>query len=296
MPKKIRRAPVRIMSYSIYKRVTDAIISKLESAGSWQKLWATPAPINMNGRPYNGINFLLLSSFQYEYPVYGTFNQIRMNGGQVKKGEKATQIVFWGQRETIDPYTGKKETSWILRFYHVFNVAQADFDDFFMYKIKSLCPSNDNKVIPSAHEIFDSFEDAPALIHDNSGRASYSRVIDRIRIPKLEYFASSNEYYLTLFHEMIHSTGHVKRLDRFSSYKDFEDTHMRNYSREELVAELGAAYLANLCGLDINLDNSASYIDGWSKVLKDKVTWITWAASKAQEASNFIFKPMEVTA
>jgi antirestriction protein ArdC len=284
------------MSYSIYKRVTDAIISKLETSGSWQKLWSSPTPINLSGRPYNGINFLLLATDLFEYPVYGTFNQIRSNGGQIRKGEKATQIVFWSQIEKVDPYTGKQESAWMLRFYHVFNVAQAYFDDIAMDKIKSLCPRNDNKVIASAQEIFNSFENAPTLIHDNTGRASYNRGTDRIRMPFMEYFDSSNEYYQTLFHEMIHSTGHVNRLDRFSSYKDFSDNHMNNYSREELVAELGSAFLANLCGLEVNLDNSAAYIAGWSKVLKDKVTWVSWAATKAQQASDFIFKPQEVTA
>ncbi len=282
----------------LYASITESIIRKLETAGSWQKLWDVPSPRSLNGYRYRGINFLLLSSDQYKSPVYGTFKQIRENGGAVNRGEKATMIVFWSHIDEKNPETGKTESKWFLKFYYVFNTEQATFDEIGQAKIASMTAANDNPVIQSAESIYLSMPERPVLVHDQSGRASYSRYLDRIRLPELEFFKSSDSYYHTLFHELVHSTGIKKRLDRFQLYKDFDETHMTSYSKEELVAELGGSYLATIAGIDPCIDNSAAYIKGWSQHLKDNTSWIVWAANRAQEAANFIiqYKEQEVPA
>jgi len=276
--------------YEIYQKVTDNIISKLETAGSWQKLWNIAPPMNLNGRLYQGVNWLLLSSDDFSIPVYGTFNQIRQNGGQVKRGEKATLIVFWSFVTDIDPSTGKTEKKFFLKYYSVFNVSQAEFDTIGQDRIKQLASVNDNPVFPAAESIISSLEDPPVIIHDRSDRATYNRIHDRILIPEIQWFQSSDDYYHTLFHEMIHSTAHQKRLDRFAMYKDFNEDQMHSYSKEELVAELGASFLSAYCGLNPGINNSAAYIRGWSGVLKENTSWIMWAANRAQEAVNFILQ------
>lgn len=274
----------------LYNQITESIISKLETAGSWQKLWEVPRPRSINGYLYQGVNFLLLSSDRYTSPIYGTFKQIRENGGTVNRGEKATIIVFWKTIVEIDPDIKRKETKWFLKYYHVFNTEQATFDKIGQDKINSLIRSYDNPVIQSAEDVFNSLPDKPELRFDRSGRATYFRFTDTIRLPEMKYFHSSDEYYHTLFHELVHSTGIERRLGRFNLYKQFEDDAMHNYSKEELVAELGASYLAAVCGLKPNLDNAAAYIRGWSSHLKDNPSWIVWASNRAMDAANYILQ------
>ena len=113
----------------IYAAITEKIIANLETAGSWMKLWQVPSPVSMNGHYYRGINRLVLSSDPYKSRVYGTFQQIRANGGQVRKGEKSTIVVFWKSSVEKDEATGETKKMFLLKFYHVFNSEQADFDE-----------------------------------------------------------------------------------------------------------------------------------------------------------------------
>lgn len=278
----------------IYQKVTENILGKLETAGSWQKLWQAPTPISLNNHIYTGINFLLLSSDAYETPVYGTFNQIRANGGQVKKGEKSTIIVFWDKLVDKDPDSDLKDVKFFLKYYNVFNIEQAEFDDLGKQKIETLKARSGeyrkHQKSMSAEELIACIPDKPSIVHDKSDRSYYSRFNDRIVIPSMNCFHTSSEYYATLFHELVHSTGHKNRLNRFEMYKDFEDSHMQQYSKEELVAELGASFLSAVAGLDHDIRNSAAYIAGWSKKLADQHTWLVWAAKKAEQASDYLLQ------
>ncbi len=121
------------MRRDIYQRITDQIIRNLEKAGSWQKLWQTPQPVSLNDHKYRGINHLLLSSDEFPSPVWGTFNQVRKNGGQVNKGEKSRLVVFWKKvvEEKPDPLTGEieKETRCFLRdFVLLFSLRYANIN------------------------------------------------------------------------------------------------------------------------------------------------------------------------
>jgi antirestriction protein ArdC len=210
----------------------------------------------------------------------------------VKKGEKSSLIVFWDRaKEKDDNGRETGDSYFFLKYYSVFNVAQAAWDDLGKAKIAAMeeeLGKKHRERIHAAEEIIEKWMDKPTIRHDKSGRASYSRVIDRIRLPEIGYFETSDEYYATLFHECIHATGHKNRLNRFDEYKEFDEDMMHNYSKEELVAELGASYLAAVANLDHDYRNSAAYIKGWSKRLKENTNWLMWAAKRAQKAADLI--------
>lgn len=273
-----------------YTRITDSIISKLENAGSWKKLWDCPSPISLKGRCYNGINFLLLSNDDFASPVYGTFQQIRENGGFVRKNEKSTVVVFW-KRYVENEGTVDEEVKYFLRYYNVFNTDQADFDDAGKDRIKELSHiSNEHSLAKSqkAEQIIKNMPMAPSILHIKTDHPCYYPSLDKVELPHMQFFANRDAYYNALFHELIHSTGHSTRLGRFDFYKDFDESDMKNYSREELVAEIGASYLAAVAGIDSNINNSAAYIKGWCSKLSENARWIVWASSRAAKATDFI--------
>ncbi|MFC2100846.1 ArdC family protein [Bacteroidota bacterium] len=274
----------------VYQKVTDQIIANLENAGNWNKIWSSPINISLNGHFYSGINHLLLSLDEYEIPVYGTFNQIRRNGGQVKKGQKSSMVVFWKQFNVPNEETGEEETKWFLKIYSVFNVAQATFDDAGKQRIadlRNIVNNKNNERKVSADQIIANFQESPKIMHnDTIPNPCYVPSKDCIYIQNISWFNSSEHYYASLFHELVHSTGHPSRLNRFEA--DTFDSKKEQYSREELVAELGGSFLTSLAGLDPDLSNSAAYIKGWSSVLNENKNWITWAASRAIKACDFI--------
>ncbi len=277
---------------SIYERITRQITDNLQKAGTWKKLWDTPQPISLNNHEYRGINHLLLSCSGYDVPVWGTFNQIRKNGGKVNKGEQSQLVVFWKRtiKHSIDPVTNKVKESpaYFLKYYLVFNVSQCTFDDLGNERVKQLAKTSQNLINQrhkSADEIAENMSDAPVILHGNYSTPCYAPFQDEVRMPRLEYFHNSEAYYAALFHELVHSTGHTKRLNRFAAD---QFVNRASYSKEELVAELGASYLMSIAGLEPDIENAKAYIKGWLSVLKDNPTWITWAATRAQKACEFI--------
>lgn len=275
----------------IYQQITDRVIANLETAGSWRKLWQCPGPVSLNGHFYTGINYLLLAASPYAVPVYGTFQQVRANGGHVKKGEKSTLVVFWKRLVKEDPSTGKKEVKYFLRYYLVFNVAQCEFDEMGQAKINKLA----GMVLERKHErslradrIIQNMPEPVEIEHRSSLKCpSYSLIMDRIQMPELTYYESPDAYYTDLFHELTHSTGHPKRLNRFGT-DGIGVFGSEVYSREELVAELGASFLTEVAGLKLDIRMSAAYIKGWAEALRDNQRWIVWAASRAEKAANYI--------
>jgi len=274
----------------IYAAITEKIITNLETAGSWMKLWQVPSPVSMNGHYYRGINRLVLSSDPYKSRVYGTFQQIRANGGQVRKSEKSTIVVFWKNSVEQDEATGETKKMFLLKFYHVFNSEQADFDDQGMNKIaelQNLVTEKVNSDHLEAESIIEGYESRPEIIFsDKDDRAYYAPVADLISVPDKKYFSCSSAFYRTLFHELGHSTGHPKRLNRFDGMSNsFGDIP---YSKEELVAELCSSFLAGIANLDLDIRNSAAYIKGWTSALRDNQKWIMWAAARAEKAADHI--------
>ncbi|MBE0662542.1 MAG: DUF1738 domain-containing protein [Bacteroidales bacterium] len=280
------------MKRNLFEQVTQQVIDNLEKVSSWKRLWEVPQPVSLNGHHYQGINYLLLSTDQFTSPVWGTFNQVRQNGGCVNKGEKSRLVVFWKRLidSTTDKVTGeaKQNVHFLLRYYLVFNVEQCSFDDIGKAKINTLSRASEslsNERNIQAEEIIGNMPDPPQIRLGMHDTPSYIPSLDVLEMPDKKYFFNSDAYYAAFFHELIHSTGHKKRLNRFES-DQFRNNE--NYSKEELVAELGAAYLQTVAGINYDAENTAAYIKGWLRVLKDNPTWITWAASRAQKACEFI--------
>jgi len=177
----------------------------LETAGSWMKLWQVPSPVSINGHYYRGINRLVLSSDPFKSRVYGTFQQIRANGGQVRKGEKNTIVVFWKTGMEQDEATGVTKKTFLLRFYHVFNTEQADFDEQGKQKIAQLQSLVDEKINDEhleAEAIIEGYEGHPEIIFsDKDDHAYYAPVSHLISFPDRKYFTSSDALYRVLFQE-----------------------------------------------------------------------------------------------
>jgi len=270
---------------NVYEIVTEKIIKQLESGvAPWRKPWTTLAPMNMvSKRPYTGINVLLLASQGYASPCWLTYKQAAKIGKHVKKGEHGSLVVFW----KIDEYSkANKETgelenrsSAMLRYYTVFNASQGE-------GLESLNLGTNKTPIETCERILAGFQNAPML--EQGDRASYAPSRDVVTMPARGSFSSIEAYYATLFHELTHSTGHSSRLDRpgFDAPVHFGS---ESYSREELVAELGASMLCGFAGIDPSLlDNSASYLQSWISKLRGDSKLIVQAASAAQKATKLI--------
>ncbi|MEO7300529.1 MAG: zincin-like metallopeptidase domain-containing protein [Verrucomicrobiota bacterium] len=273
------------MKNDVYQIVTDRIIQLLE-AGTvpWQKPWkgGNQAPQNfISRRVYRGINLFLLNATNYASPYWLTFKQVQSLGGSVRKGEKSFPVVFWKLFE--EEVNGEQKKIPFLRYHSVFNTAQCDG-----LTVPSL-PENNGMFEPieKCEQVVAGMPKAPVLKH-HGGRACYSPPLDEISMPETHLFDSRERYYSTLFHELTHSTGHLSRLNR----KEINEPIRFGsdpYSREELVAEMGAAFLCGHCEIENTIiDQSASYIQNWLEQLKNDRKLVVHAAAQAQKACDFI--------
>lgn len=274
----------------LYSMITEKIIANLETAGSWRRMWNLPSPVSLNGHIYQGINRLLLSADPYSSRVYGTFKQIRQNGGAVKKGEHGSIIVFWSGKKKIDPDSGEEKTVFLLKYYYVFNSEQADFDEEGRTKISRMnagIADHHHETFTQAENIIAGYPNPPRFIFsDKDDQAYYSPALDLVSVPQEKYFQSSSAFFKVIYHEMAHSTGHPSRLNRCDGMMNRFGDEL--YSKEELVAELCASFLASVAGIDADIRNSAAYIKGWASHLRENTRWILWAAARAEKAADFI--------
>jgi antirestriction protein ArdC len=269
---------------SVYEIVTSRILAELERGEiPWHKPWRTLPPANLiSKKPYRGINVFLLALAGYGSQYWLTFNQAKQLGGNVRKGEHGTKIVFWKfdkfETETADGAT-EERTSAFLRYYTVFNLEQTD-------GLKALLALPPAFPIESAEKIVKGTPNPPAFEQD--AQAAYIPSRDTVTMPSRTAFDSQAEYYSTLFHELTHSTGHAKRLAR----EGFDTPQMfgsESYSREELVAEMGSAMLCGIAGIEqATINNSAAYLQSWIKRLKADSRLVVSAASAAQKAADYI--------
>jgi antirestriction protein ArdC len=269
------------MGKSVYEIVTNKIIEQLEKGVvPWRKPWINGGAVNWKTqKPYRGINAFLLESGEY-----ATFTQIQEAGGKVKKGAKSQIVVFWKWLEKEDEESGEVEKIPFLRYYRVFEInTQVEG-----LESKRKEKTFDHDPIEKAEEIFKGYMNAPEFTF-RSGKAVYYPTFDRINCPPLKDFQIAEEYYSTLFHEMIHSTGHKSRLARPGITTQSVAFGDEVYSKEELIAEMGAAMLCGVAGIDNStIENSASYIDSWLRVLKKDSRLVLQAAAQAQKASDYI--------
>ena len=272
------------MKNPTYDRITDRITALLEQGTvPWQKPWKarTGLPRNfVSKHPYRGINVFLLLAMMYESPFWLTFRQVSQLGGSVRKGEKACPVVFWKQTTVEDKKTGGEKKKYLLRFYHVFNVAQCD-------GLKISAEPVQENVIAKPEDIVAGMPQPPILKHGMT-HAYYSPREDCVGLPPRERFEKTEDYYSTVFHEFVHSTGHEKRLKR-STLTESAGYGSNPYCKEELIAEMGAAFLCGLAEIgERTIDNSAAYLKGWLEQLRNHKTLIVQAAAQAQKAADFI--------
>ena len=268
-----------------YEIVTESIIKQLESGvAPWRKPWRTEMPANLaSKKEYRGINVFLLASLGYGSRYWLTYRQAQTLGGSVRKGEHGSKVVFWkiGEYRKEDKETGETENrrSILLRYYTVFNLEQCE-------GIKLPEPTRIIAPLEQCEIIVNSMPNPPGFEQDS--RAFYRPSTDTVGMPARSAFDSAEEYYSTFFHELTHSTGHPSRVGR-EGIMEHNPFGSEDYSKEELVAEMGAAMLCGVAGIESRtLDNSASYLQSWINRLRSDSRLIVSAASQAQKAADYI--------
>lgn len=295
----------------VYQMVTDRVLEQIEQGIiPWHKPWSAATlsedalAISYTSRkPYSFLNQMLLG----RNGEWLTFNQVKERGGNIKKGAHAGIVVFYKKYQVKKTKRVKdaegnevdKEVSStipVLKYYHVFHIDDCEGIE---SKIKVEEKPKESKVQPikRAEKIVKDYLKAQPLLklHNDrpSNRAYYTPMWDEITVPMLSQYQEKEEYYSTLFHEMVHSTGHSTRLNREEGMGNKFASHA--YSREELVAELGSAMLCTNIKIDteVAFKNSVAYIKGWASKLKEDTKAIVWAVSRAEKAARYILGERE---
>ena len=289
------------MTQDVYAKITARIVSALrEGVVPWHQPWnaAQGRPRNLiSGKPYRGVNVWLLSGHGGS-PFWLTYRQARQIGGHVNKGAKGTTVIFWkfmtrkgGEQDGLeDGERDRKERGdyAMARAYTVFNATQcalpATWAERAQVGVPALAPAH---TIAACEKIVAEMPRRPGIMHGGSA-AFYRQRVDQVTMPEPGSFEAPELYYSILFHELTHATGHAARLHRATLVDAvrFGDT---NYSKEELVAEMGAAFLCGVAGIENRtIDNSAGYVHGWLKKLSNDTRLLVQAASQAQRAADYI--------
>lgn len=270
-----------------YQIVTDKVLAALEKGvAPWQKPWEGRMPMSMStNRHYRGINLFLLDG-----GYWGTYKKIKELGGQVRKGEKGSIAVFWKRIEREDE-DGNDASFMMLRYYRVFHSTQADWEDGMPERFKTTDLGPENQRIAAADQIVTDYrksDNAPMFDAEGWDHACYIPSRDAIQVPSITQFVDAGSYYSTLFHEMGHSTGHESRLAREGVVnRDMFGSH--RYAQEELVAEMTAAMLMGVVGLeDDTIENTAAYLEHWRDTIARDNKLIVRAAAQAQKAADLI--------
>lgn len=276
---------------NVYDMVTNRIIAELEKGKiPWQKPWTgirSGAYNRITKRPYSLLNQMLLQ----HNGEYATFKQWQDLGGHIRKGEKSEIVCFWKIFESKEnnPETGEKEIKKIplLRYYNVFHISQVD-------GVEPLVPEQLNdevEPIEAGDKIINDYINREHLkfVECKSNQAYYSPSNDTVVVPLKEQYSMINEYYSTTYHELVHSSRHKTRLNRLQTGA-IESFGSENYSKEELVAEIGSASLMSIAGIETprTFRNSTAYIQNWLQVLRNDNKFIVSASSKAEKAVNYI--------
>jgi antirestriction protein ArdC len=269
---------------TVYQEVTDSIIAQLEQgAMPWIKPWATDSTADKNflsQAPYKGINRLMLglsSMVQgFNTPVWASFKQWQTVGANVRKGEKGTKIVFYSPVTKENKATGDSESYNLLKTYYVFNASQVD-------GVTIQAPTVSDKPFNAIEAAELRIKLTGATITHGGDSAFYAPSVDKINVPHKASFLTEGNYYATVFHELVHWTGAKHRENREFG-KRFGDNA---YAFEELVAEMGAAFLCQDYRIQGELRH-AGYLQSWLKVLRADSKAIFKAAALSQKAADYI--------
>jgi antirestriction protein ArdC len=275
---------------NVFEIVTDQILAHLDNnVIPWRKPWTSKIRFPRNlvtGKLYRGINIWLLLASSYAAPYWLTFNQAKTLGGTIKKGEKSSIVVFWNFKEVeeVNKDTGELEKKNIpfLKYYRVFNVQQCEGITY-----PDQPEESHEDPIAEAEAIIEGYKGRPEIKHGFT-KACYSPAEDLIKMPSKSAFVDLESYFGTLFHEACHSVGHPARLNR-ETLTTPAAFGSKSYAREELIAEMGAAYLCGISGIaHATLENSAAYIQGWRDSISKDSKLVVLAAAQAQKAVNYI--------
>lgn len=302
------------MKNVVYKMITDKVIEGLKNDGlKWFKPWKNKdgeyvMPKSYTSKEcYSGINYWMLSAairhYGWESSEFITFKQASALGGKIKKGAKSQEVVYYSvmyfhndkcykslkalQNAGLTPKTKGVTEYWHPLYFRVFNLDQTEGVEMVdLDKVKE--EPNIFESIPNADKVYDNYNNAPKLVHDRP-QAFYNPSKDLVNMPTPKSFVDSDSYYKTLFHELVHSTGHKSRLNR-EGVTGIVNFGTETYSKEELVAEIGSLFLVEVAGLNPkdNVNNSQAYINGWCKALKDNEKWVLQASSQAQKSIKLI--------
>jgi antirestriction protein ArdC len=286
----------------VYAIATNKIIEHLEKGTvPWRKPWTDAGlPKNLiSKKPYRGINVWLLAMCGYPHNLFLTFKQIKELGGSVKKGEKAHIVLFWkwikkdkatdtDTSQHLGEATDKPKMKPLLRYYLVFNIDQC----IGIPETSIPIVSRPNEPLIACEKVLDEMPLVPKIEHKEQ-RAYYHPEADIINMPRMDTFVSSEKYYATLFHELVHSTGHTSRLNR-KELMTKDAFGSEQYSIEELTAEIGASYLSSHTGIIVDdFADNAAYISGWLDVLKKDKRFIIYASAQAQRAAEYILNQQQ---
>lgn len=276
----------------VYEIVTSRLLAALEQGVvPWRQPWKrVDMPRNLaSGQPYRGMNVFALLFQGFQSPYWCTFKQALELGGHVKKGAKGTPVVFWRWISEKKRADGTKEQLErpipAVRYYTVFNVEQCEG---LTVPASADAPTGFDP-IAAAEAVVADMPQRPAIVHGGP-HASYAPAADIVSMPPRESFYAAAGYYGTLFHELTHSTAHESRLGRKASLKEWTPFGSPDYSREELVAEMGASFLMASCDLagDATVQHSAAYLKNWLQALRADPSMLLYAGQQAQKAADFI--------
>ena len=280
----------------VYELITNKIIEKLnQGVIPWQKHWkGTGLPKNLiTKKLYRGINAFMLHMQGYGLPYWLTFRQVKELKGCVKQGEKATPIIYWNWHKAVIHELEEEieKLTPFLRYYNVFNIEQCEGLNI---EIPEENKSNFNP-ISECEKVVRELPNPPIIKHGEA-QAYYAPTTDVINMPRPSLFKNEQEYYCALYHEIIHSTGHQKRLNRkaVAELDSFKLNARKEYSKDELIAEIGASFLYGYTGIENEtIDNSASYIQNWLEKLDNDKKLIIIAAAQAQRAVDYVLNRKE---
>jgi len=291
----------------VYKTIISKLVTMIEKTGElpWNKPWKGIDQVDRNmvsERCYRGINRLITAFQQYPSPFWLTFKQVKELGGTIKSGESGTPIVYWlkvyldqdGNKvdeKIVETMTEDERAELKLifspRYYTIFNAKQCELNG--KEKEVPVVELAEHERITRCENVIKSYRGKPEIQEIKSSRAYYSPSNDLIVLPLMGQFGKVEDYYSTLFHESIHSTGHKSRLGRLDKQTMNFDAK-QDYSFEELVAEIGSAFIGADCGIEKKvIDNSAAYLQGWLKVLKSDSAMLFKAAAVSEKAVAYIY-------
>ncbi len=280
------------MANFIYDKVAQKIIQGLKERKTFSRFFHPSTAMSVYGYPYSGINEMLLTYSRmengYKYNTWGTLKAIRAKGGWVDDLTQKEMVVYFKMSIFKNEFGEEEKRIPFIRYYFVYNLDQVRFETAegkaWLDKIGYVEQQFERH--HEAEQIKEGYlgNGGPEYIEQSSPFCYYSPAKDTVVVQPHETFISPESYYSTVFHELAHSTGHKKRLNRFELTQSLGE---HAYSKEELVAEFASAYLNTISGFG-DTKRSEGYIRGWASVLQDNSRWVVWAAARAREAANMI--------